>query len=157
MLRFVTAVAAIAVGGTLAYAQNLDIIKQRRETMRTIGGASGPNFKMMKGEVPFDLAAVQANLKTIGEQATKFKGMFPDDSKTGGGTDAAAKVWTARAEFNAAIDKWVADAKAAAGSIKDEASFKAEYPKVAPACGTCHKAAEGFTIAVGESFKKPKP
>ena len=32
-----------------------------------------------------------------------------------------------------------ADAKAAHGAIKDEASFKAEWPKVVANCGGCHK------------------
>lgn len=157
MLRIVAAIAAVAVGASIAYAQNVDVIKQRREAMRAVAGASGPNFKMMKGEVPFDLAAVQANLKTIQEQAARFKGFFPDDSKTGGGTDVSDKIWTARADFNAAIDKWISDAKTAAAAIKDEASFKASYPAFASGCGGCHKATDGFTIALGESFKKPKP
>ena len=157
MLRIVATVVAVAVGATVVYAQNLDPIKQRREAMRTVAGASGPNFKMMKGEAPFDLAAVQANLKAMQDGAEKFRGMFPEDSKTGGGTDAAPKIWTARAEFNAAIDKWIGDAKAIGTAIKDEASFKTEYPKFGGGCGGCHKAADGFTIALGESFKKPKP
>lgn len=157
MLRIVAALAAVAVGASFAYAQNLDIIKQRRETMRVIAGASSPNFKMMKGDVPFDLAAVQANLKTIEEQAAKFKTQFPDDSKTGGGTDVSPTIWTARAEFDGTIDKWIAAAKTAAAAIKDEATFKANYPAFSAGCGGCHKATEGFTIALGESFKKPKP
>lgn len=157
MLRIAATVAVIAVGATAVYAQNLDVIKQRRETMRTIAEASARNFKMMKGEAPFELATVQAGLKTFQEQAAKFKAMFPDDSKTGGLSDAAPKIWTARAEFNAAIDTWIADAQAGATAIKDEASFKTEYPKVAKNCGGCHKSADGFTIGLGESFKKPKP
>lgn len=157
MLRIVAGLAAVAVGASLAYAQNVDVIKQRREAMRAVAGASGPNFKMMKGEVPFDLAAVQKNLATIQEQAVKFKGQFPDDSKTGGETDASPKIWQSKSEFNAAIDKWIADAKTAAAAIKDEASFKANYPAFAAGCGGCHKATDGYTIALGESFKKPKP
>jgi len=100
---------------------------------------------------------VQAGLKTMQEQGAKFKEMFPDNSKTGGETEAKPKIWTARADFNAVLDKWVADAKATATAIKDEATFKAEYQKFAAGCGGCHKAEDGFTISLGDSFKKPKP
>ncbi len=157
MYRSIAFVAFVAVGATAVYAQNLDVIKQRREAMRTIGEASGRNFKMVKGEAPFELATVQAGLKVFQEQAAKFKGLFPDDAKTGGGTDAAPKIWLERAGFDAAIATWIANAKAAETTIKDEASFKAEYPKVASACGGCHKSADGYAISLGESFKKPKP
>jgi cytochrome c556 len=158
MLRVLATVATVAVGATtVAYAQNLDIIKQRRQTMRAIAGASTPNFKMTKGDVPFDLAAVQANLKTIQENAEKLRTLFPDDSRTGGETDASPKIWTARADFNATIDKWIADTKAVAAKITDEASFKANYPAYGGGCGGCHKATDGFSPSLSDSFKKPKP
>lgn len=157
MLRFVAVAATIAVGATAVYAQNLNVIKERREAMQAVGGAGAPNFKMMKGDMPFDLATVQKGLKTMHDTASKFKGLFPDDAKSGGGSDAAAKIWTARADFNAVVDKWAGDLKAASEAIKDEASFKATYPKIAESCGGCHKAEDGFTIRLGESFKKPKP
>lgn len=154
MLRYVAVAAALAVGATAVYAQNLDIIKQRREAMRAIAGQSGPIFKMTKGEEPFDLAKVQAGLKIMSENFTKFKGMFPDNAKEGGATEASPRIWSARAEFDGIIDKYVADLNAAAAKIKDEASFKAEYKAN---CGGCHKATDGFTISLSESFKKPRP
>ena len=154
MLRIVSAVAAIAVGGSLAYAQNLNAVKERREAMRAVAKAGSASFKMMKGEVPFDLAVVQATLKTVQEQAPKLKGLFPDDSKSGGATDAKPAIWESRADFDKAIETWVGIATAAAAAIKDEASFKAEYPKVAGACNGCHKADGGFAPGIGDSFKK---
>ena len=55
MIRIVSAIAALAIGATVVYAQNADAIKQRREAMRAIAKAGGPSFKIMKGEAPFDL------------------------------------------------------------------------------------------------------
>jgi cytochrome c556 len=156
MLRIATAFAALAVGATVVWAQNLEVIKQRREVMRTIAKASSVNFKMSKGETPFDLATVQSNLKTMQDQIGKFKDLFPDDSKTGGNTDADASIWEKRAEFNKAVDNYVAAAGNAAGAIKDEASLKTEYPKLArDGCGGCHKSTnDGFSPALADSFKK---
>jgi cytochrome c556 len=156
LVRFVAMVSVVVLGATAVWAQNLEAIKQRREVMKAIANAGTPNFNMMKGQIPFDLAKVQAGLKVYQDQAPKLKTLFPDDSKTGGDTDAPAKIWQAKPQFEAAIDTFVATAKTAAGAIKDEATFKAEYPKVVNSCGGCHKDADGFAPRLADSFKKLK-
>ena len=156
MIRIATAVAVLSIGATLAYAQNLDVIKQRRDVMKSIATAGTANFKMLRGQAPFDLATVQAGLKVYQAEAVKLKGLFPDDAKTGGDTDASPKIWQQRPEFEAAVDTFVTGAKTAAGAITDEASFKAEYPKVVASCGGCHKDADGFSPRLADSFKKLK-
>ena len=148
-------VAILGTGTIIAYAQNSDAITQRRAAMTNIAKAGTPPFKMSKGEEPFDLAKVQAGLKTYQGEAAKLKDLFPDNSKTGD-TDASPKIWAARSDFNSAIDTFIATAKTAAAAIKDEASFKAEYPKVVRSCGGCHKDADGFAPRLADSFKKLK-
>jgi len=154
-------VAALGIGAVLgtstiiAYAQNQDAITQRRAVMKNIVTAGSAAFKMSKGEMPFELAKVQAGLKTYQDEGAKLKGLFPDNSKTGD-TDASPKIWTARTEFNAAIDTFISTAKTAADAIKDETSFKAEYPKAVRSCGGCHKDADGFSPRLADSFKKLK-
>jgi cytochrome c556 len=138
MLRIVAAVAALAVGATVVYAQSA-AIGQRKDIFKSFGGAMKEPGGMMKGEVPFDLAKVQASLKTLSEGAPKLKGLFPDDSKTGGDTGALPVIWDKKADFEGRFDKMAADATAAAAAIKDEASFKAEWPKIGANCGGCHK------------------
>ena len=96
---------------------------------------------MIKGDAPFDIAAVQASLKTFEETAAKAKTVFPDDSKTGE-TDTLPVAFEKKADLLARFDKMGADAKAAHATIKDEASFKAEWPKVA-----AHSAAATRSIA----------
>ena len=152
------ALAAAAILGTgtfVAYAQGQDAIAQRRGVMKAIATAGTETFKMSKGELPFDLAKFQSVMSTYQTQAGKLKDLFPDSSKTGD-TDAKARIWTARAEFNSTIDTFIATAKAAAEAVKDEASFKAEYPKVLRSCGGCHKEADGFAPRLADSFKKLK-
>jgi cytochrome c556 len=94
---------------------------------------------MSKGELSFDIAKVHASLEVFEEQAAKLKELFPDDAKTGEDTAALPVIWEKKADFSARLDKIAADAKAAEGAIKDEASFKAELPKVIGSCGGCHK------------------
>jgi cytochrome c556 len=135
----IAAAAVLAVGTTAAFSQNAGIISQRIDVMKGVGAGAKASGAMMRGEAPFDLAKVQAALKTYGESAVKMPTLFPDDSKTGGDTKAIAAVWEKKADFTAAWAKFGADVAAATATIKDEASFKAEWPKVMSNCGGCHK------------------
>jgi cytochrome c556 len=87
------------------------------------------------GSLPFDLAKVHGLLKVVQEHGTKLKGLWPDDSQTGGETKALPAVWQKKSDFLVGFDKLTADAKAAATAIKDEVSFKTEWPKVTANCG----------------------
>ncbi len=138
MLRYIAIAAALAVGATAVYAQNLDAIKARKDAMKAQSAAAKEPGGMMKGEVPFALPKVQAAL-TVYQDAGKLKAHFPDNAKTGGETEALPAIWEKKADFDGRLDKLAADAKTAAGAIKDEASFKAEWGKVMGNCGGCHK------------------
>ena len=138
MLRVVAVLAALAIGATAVWAQNAAGIASRKEAMKAFGGAAKGPGGMNKGDVPFELPKVQASLKTIEETAAKAKGLFGDDTKMGE-TDALPAAFEKKPDLMARFDKIGADAKAAAGAIKDEATFKAEWPKVVSNCGGCHK------------------
>ena len=144
MLRVVAVVAALAVGATAVWAQNAAGIAARKEAMKGLGGANKGPGAMSKGDAPFELPKVQASLKTFEETAVKAKGLFGDDTKTGE-TDALPAAFEKKADLFARFDKLAADSKAAAGAINDEATFKAEWPKVLSNCGGCHK-----------EYRKPK-
>ena len=47
MIRITAVVAALAIGATAVYAQNLDAIKKRRDVMKAIATAGTVNFNMM--------------------------------------------------------------------------------------------------------------
>jgi cytochrome c556 len=145
MLRVLSIIAALAVAATAAYSQNLEAIKQRQEAMKAVGAAAKGPGAMIKGEAGFELGKVQTALKVYQEQARKLPSLYPDDSKTGGDTAALPAVWEKKQEFIAGYEKLAKDAAAAATTIKDEASFKREWPKVMESCGACHKA-----------FRRPK-
>jgi cytochrome c556 len=145
MTRILSTVAALAVAATVAYAQNLEAIKQRQDAMKAVGNAAKGPGAMAKGEAMFELPKVQAALKVYQEQARKLLNLYPEDSKTGGETAALPVIWERKQEFLAGYEKLAQDAAAAAAVIKDEASFKTEWPKVMGNCGTCHK-----------TFRKPK-
>jgi cytochrome c556 len=155
MLKVLTGLSILAIGASFASAQNVDAVEKRRASMRAIAQAGTPAFGMFQKKADFDLAKVQAGLKAYQEEGAKLKTLFPDDSKTGGETDATAKVWTSRAEFDKAIDSFVSTARTASETIKDETSFRAEYDKVVKSCGSCHGDA-GFSPRLTDSFKKAR-
>ena len=157
MRRFFVAASVVALIATAVHAQNLDVIKQRRQAMQDIGAASYAAWKMFKGDAAFELATVQNSLATMEAKFSTFKDLFPDNSKDGGTTDAKPAIWSDKAGFNAANDAALAAIKSAAQTIKDIDTFKAAYKGVADRCSDCHKSEGGYTIRLGESFKKPKP
>ena len=154
IIRSMLAIAVLAVGVTAVVAQS-DPIATRRAAMKAVGDQNRIATEMIEAKRPFSAADAKKVLATFNDSASKLSNLFPDNSKTGD-TDASPKIWSARAEFNAAIDTFIATAKTAAATIKDEATFKAEYPKVVRSCGGCHKDADGFSPRLADSFKKMK-
>jgi cytochrome c556 len=139
MLRVVAGVTLLALGTSMALAQNTAVIKERQDLMKANADAVKGPGAMMKGEAPFDLAKVQASLKRLQDVAIKLKPLWPENSKIGGDTRALPAVWKDHKEYLDWFDGISGDAKAAAEAIKDEATFKTEWPKVVDYCGSCHK------------------
>ena len=78
-------------------------------------------------------------MKTLAIAAEKEPTLFPDNSKTGGGTAALPAIWQNKADFNARFVKFAKDVAAAQAGIVDEASFKKLAPAVFQNCGGCHE------------------
>ena len=134
----VAAVAVVALGVTAVVAQQ-DPISARKAIMKTSGQNAAAVVKMIKGEEPFDMAKVNAALAAFQDAAAKMPALFPADSKTGGETAAAPKIWEDKADFDARFVKLGVDAKAAEASIKDLDSLKTTFPNLLKNCGGCHE------------------
>jgi cytochrome c556 len=139
MLRVVAGAVLLTLGASAVLAQNTAVIKERKDLMKANAEATKAPTAMMKGEAPFDLTKVKASLKTFQTNSTKLKALWPADSKSGGDTRALPAIWTNVKDYLDWFDGFANDAKAAEASIKDEASFKTEWPKVVDYCGSCHK------------------
>ena len=139
MIRTTAALAVVALGATAAYGQNTRAIAQRQATMKEYASAVRIPGRMLSGSVPFDLVAIQAALEAIEATAVKSKTVFPKDSRVGE-TNALPAAFDNQSDFFAQFDKLAGDARTARNSIEDEASFKAEWPKIATSCRACHRA-----------------
>lgn len=114
-------------------------IAKRKDVMKNWAGMLREPTAMLKGETPFDAAKIQVVLRAIETGSAELRTLFPDDSKTGGNTEALPVIWEKKAEFEGLYTKIGTDAKTAELAIKDEATLKSELPKVLGTCGTCHR------------------
>lgn len=145
MRRIACVVLALGIGVTSVAAQNVPIIKERQKDLKAMGDAAKAPGAMFKGEADFDLAKVQNALKVFQEKAAVLPKLFPDDSKTGGDTEALPVIWENKADFEGRYAKLAEAAKAAAAKITDEESFPDAWKEVMGNCGGCHK-----------KYRKPK-
>jgi cytochrome c556 len=134
----VAAIAAIALGATASIAQQ-DPIATRKATMKAVGGEARAGAAMVKGEQPFDLAKAKKIFATYEDAAGKMPNLFPANSKEGGETTAAPKIWEDMAGFKAKFATFGSEAKAAQAAVKDLDSFKAQFGTVMKNCGGCHE------------------
>ncbi len=115
-----------------------DPIVARQALMKANGKASTLIVPIMKGTAPFDLKVVQAALNTYIDAANKAPALFPLGSDKGK-THALPAIWKNKSDFEARFAKLGAESKAALAAIKDEASFKANFPPLFKNCGGCHE------------------
>jgi cytochrome c556 len=138
MLRTILAVAAITIGVSAVVAQS-DPIAARKGLMKNMGAVTKTGGQMVKGEVPYDQAKAQEIFATYIDVAGKMPDLFPANSKTGGETTAAAKIWDDNAGFKAGFAKLSTEATAAKAAVKDADSFKASFGGLTKNCGGCHE------------------
>jgi len=145
MIRTVLAVAAVAVGVTVAIAQS-DPIAQRKALMKSNGQNAGAVGRMVRGDDPFDATKVNAAFAQWTETAQKIPALFPEAPKPGQETRALPKIWESKSDFNAkiaAFAKAVADNK---DKVKTLDELKIAMPVISKACGNCH-----------EPYRQPAP
>ena len=137
MRRIVLAGVAAALGVSVSLAAD-DPIKARQALMKANGDTSKAIAAILKGQAPFKLETAQAALNAYIEAADKAPALFPKGSDKGK-THALPAIWKNKSDFEAKFVKFGADSKAALAAIKDEASFKANFPPLFKDCGGCHE------------------
>ncbi len=141
MMRTVVVVGALVLGIGAVAAQQ-DQVKRTQDMMKGNGKNAGALAAMVKGEKPYDQAAVNAALAQFEDTIKKFPTLFPDSTKglkPEGDYFASPKVWEDRAGFDEHIKsfaKAVADSK---GKITDLDTLKATLPVIGKQCGGCHE------------------
>jgi cytochrome c556 len=120
-----------------------DVVKYRQSVYTIIGWNFKPIGAMVKGEVPFDAAAVARHAQYV-EMMSKAapegfsKGTGPDVVKD---TEAKPEIWTKPGDFKTKMDNFQQEATKLAEVAKGgkEADIKAQFGKTAETCKACHK------------------
>jgi cytochrome c556 len=138
-VRTILAVLAVALSAGAAIAQP-DPVATRENLMKQNNDHAKVVVSMMRGQAPFDAAAVDAALKQWADTAQKLPGLFPENSKTVGDNRAAPKIWLNKTDFDAkaaALAKAVAETHDKAKSSLE--GLRAAIPVVGKACDNCHE------------------
>jgi len=143
MIRTVFAIAAIGLGVSVAVAQQ-DLVKERKQLMKSNADQAKIGAAMAKGEQPFDLEKARKIFATFEETAAKAPALFPPNSADEPTADdpfsASAKIWENFDDFKTKFSKFGTDAKDAAAKVTDLDSFKAAFGNIGKNdCGGCHQ------------------
>ena len=140
-LKMSIASAAVLLTASFAHAGADDIIKARQACMKMgNGGLMGVAVPIMKGEKPYDAAALAAAFANDDKLCADWANFWTEESFKGATvkTHAKPEILTDKAGFEKAGN----DAYAAMQALKattDEASFKAAFPAVGNGCQGCHE------------------
>lgn len=136
----VTAALLLSVGAGIA---QQDVVKQAQAEMKANGKALGGVLSpMVKGEKPYDQAAVNEALKVLDDTAKKLPTLFPETTKglkPDGDYSASPKIWEDKAGFAAKIESFAKVVTEAKTKIKDLDSLKASMPAIGKECSGCHE------------------
>jgi cytochrome c556 len=95
---------------------------------------------MMRGQQPFDAAAVDAAFAQWADTAQKLPDLFPEISKTGGDNRASSKIWLYKKDFNSKIAAFAKAVEENHDKAKSSLEgLRAAIPAVAKAGDDCHK------------------
>jgi cytochrome c556 len=142
MKRMLVIAGALLLSAGAGIAQQ-DVANQTQATMKATGKALGAVLSpMVKGEKPYDQAAVNTALGQLEETAKKLPTMFPESIKgvkIEGDYSSSPKIWEDKAGFAAKIESYAKVVTEAKGKIKDLESLKANMPAIGKECSGCHE------------------
>ena len=133
LIKSTVSVAFLMLGASLVHAAGDDTIKARQACMKAQGGGVfGTMFPILKGEKPYDAAAIKTAFDAMDAACADWANFWTEDSMTSTTMKTRAKpeIWSDKAGFEAAGGASY-QAMTALKATTDEASFKAAFPRSA--------------------------
>jgi cytochrome c556 len=142
MKRIVVALGTLLLATGAVVAQQ-DVAVQQQNLMKSQGKSMyGVMLKMVKGETPYDQAAVNAALTALEADVGKIPTVFAPNPKVDvvdATFGSSQKIWQNKADFDAKVPpvtKTIAEVK---GTVKDAASLKVAFDAIQGKCTDCHE------------------
>ncbi|MCB1992135.1 MAG: cytochrome c [Geminicoccaceae bacterium] len=137
--RLIAAIAALGITAIAGFA-SADPIETRQTIMKSMGAAGKVSGEMIKGNLPFNQDVANLALATFAAASLSYREFFPEGSQAGHDTRAKDTIWTDRAGFIAANEKFAEAATAAvAAKPADLDAFKAAFAPIGENCQSCHE------------------
>jgi len=142
MIRVVVVMVTLLLGAGPVMAQQAIAVQQDNLMRGQAKSLYTVMLKMVKGDIPYNQAAVEAAIKDLEESVPKIAGVFatnPKEDVVNATYGASQKIWQNKADFDSRIppvEKAIADVK---GKIKDTASLKVAYDSINARCTDCHE------------------
>jgi cytochrome c556 len=132
-------VATLAVGAAAVAASSTNVIKDRQQAMKDVGGAMQQLAAIAKQEAPFDASVVDRNAGIIAEALKKATELFPEGSDKGDvETWAQPEIWADHADFEEKLETARAEA-VALQSVTVETAFPPALGRLGDTCKACHQ------------------
>ncbi len=141
MIRTALVVGALLLGAGAVAAQQ-DVAVTQQNLMKTQGKSMYGLFgKILKGETPYDQAAVDAALKDLAANVTKIPATFatnPKQDVVNANFGSSPKIWQNKADFDAKVPPVTKAIEDVSGKIKDPATLKVAFDAIQEKCTGCH-------------------
>jgi len=142
MIRMVIVAGALLLGVGAVMAQQ-DVAVKQDNLMRAQGKSMyGVLLKTVKGEIPYDQAAVDAAIADLEKSVPTIAAAFetnPKEDVVNATYGAKQAIWQNKADFDSKVppvSKVIADVK---GTVKDTASLKVAFDAIQEKCTGCHE------------------
>jgi cytochrome c556 len=134
-----TTLLAVPFAAQAQFAKFEDAVKYRKSALSVMGAHFGRVGAVVKGEKPYDKAAVEADVAVVEMMSRLPWSAFPASSDT---ADSKAKpdIWKEQDKFNAAAEKMQSEVAklSAAAKSGDLGSIKTAFGGVGQSCKACH-------------------
>lgn len=132
--------AALVAAATSVASSSTDVIRDRQQAMKDVGGAMQNLATIAKKETPFEAGVVRENAAVIAEALKRSADLFPEGSDKGAAeTWAKPEIWSRRGDFSKKLETAQAEA-VAMQSVGTESAFSPALAKLGDACKACHQA-----------------
>jgi cytochrome c556 len=128
------------------------IVKERMESMKTLGDHAKIVGNMFKGKQPFELSAVQTAAATFVTHGQKIPTLFPDTeaSRRGGNTEALPAIWSDWEAFSTLAERFTSESQLLVDITesleenvklgdKNVRKVRTAFFRAAKGCRQCHK------------------
>src|SRR5438046_1054563 len=141
MMRGIVIAGTLLLGAGAVMAQQ-DVAVQQQNLMKAQGKSMYVVIgKTLKGETPYDQAAINAAITELEASVVKIPTVFatnPKEDVANASFGASQKIWQNKADFDAKVppvSKAIADVKS---TVKDAATLKVAFDTIQAKCTSCH-------------------